>query len=70
MPPLIMKPLSEHLLGVSPPFNIRWKRLLFLAAVLVPLHMCAVVTMLLVNPKKACEAENFSLTEEVQAKQR
>ena len=43
--------------------------LLCLAVVLVPLHMCVVIGMLVINPVYGCGADDLSLKEEVQAKQ-
>ncbi|CAE7724039.1 unnamed protein product [Symbiodinium sp. KB8] len=43
--------------------------LLLLAVVLVPIHMCVVAAMLLLNPLYACGTDNLDLKEEVKAKQ-
>ncbi|CAE7272541.1 unnamed protein product [Symbiodinium necroappetens] len=60
-------PTSGQLSSASTLFNAF---LLLFVAVLVPMHMCIVVGMLLFNPIYACGAENLSLKEEVEAKQR
>ncbi|CAE7941220.1 unnamed protein product, partial [Symbiodinium necroappetens] len=60
-------PTSGQLSSASTIFNTC---LFSLAAVLVPLHMCIVVGMLLLNPIYACGADNIQLKEEVEAKDR
>ncbi|CAE7684657.1 unnamed protein product [Symbiodinium microadriaticum] len=60
-------PTSGELSSASTLFNTC---LFLLAVVLVALHMCIVVGMLLFNPIYACGAENPSLKEELEAKQR
>ncbi|CAE7790852.1 unnamed protein product [Symbiodinium necroappetens] len=60
-------PTSGQLSSASTIFN---SCLLLFVVVLLPLHMCIVVGMLLFNPIYACGAENPSLKEEVEAKQR
>eukprot|EP00439_Symbiodinium_sp_Y106_P073568 s2010_g13.t3 len=54
---------------LNPPSAIFNTCLLFLAVVLVPIHMCVVVAMLFLNPLYACGADNRDLKEEVKAKQ-
>ncbi|CAE6973672.1 unnamed protein product [Symbiodinium sp. CCMP2456] len=55
---------------LSTPSTIFNTCLLLLAMVLVPIHICVVVGMLLLNPIYACAADNLPLKEEVEAKQR
>ena len=59
-------PATEELSPASTIFN---SCLLFFAVVLVPLHMCIVLAMLVLNPIYACGAENLELVAEVEAKQ-
>eukprot|EP00439_Symbiodinium_sp_Y106_P071147 s123_g12.t1 len=59
-------PATEELSTASTIFN---SCLLFLAVVLVPLHMCIVLTMLVLNPTYGCRVDNLCLKEEVKAKQ-
>ncbi|CAE7568051.1 unnamed protein product [Symbiodinium sp. CCMP2456] len=59
-------PASGELSTASTIFN---SCLLFLAVVLVPLHMCIVLTMLVLSPTYGCGVDNLSLKEEVKAKQ-
>merc|ERR1712113_113774 len=60
-------PATDELNTASTIFNTC---LLCLAVVLVPLHMCVVIGMLAVNPVYGCGADDLSLKEEVNAKQR
>ncbi|CAE7528712.1 unnamed protein product [Symbiodinium microadriaticum] len=61
-------PATDELNTASTIFNAF---LLVLAVVLVPIHMCVVVAMLVVNPVySGCGADDLALKEEVQAKQR
>ncbi|CAE7275722.1 unnamed protein product [Symbiodinium necroappetens] len=59
-------PATGELSTASTIFN---SCLLFLAVVFVPLHICIVLAMLVLNPIYACGAENLGLIEEVEAKQ-
>ncbi|CAE7251175.1 unnamed protein product [Symbiodinium sp. CCMP2456] len=59
-------PATDELSTPSAIFN---SCLLFLAVVLVPIHMCVVCAMLLLNPLYACGTDNVDLKEEVKAKQ-
>ncbi|CAE7543082.1 unnamed protein product, partial [Symbiodinium microadriaticum] len=60
-------PAAGELNSASTIFNTC---LLLLAMVLIPIHLCIVVGMLLLNPVYACEADNLPLKQEVEAKQR